>query len=110
MPEYHQAFCPVCGRAAGTQVINKSSDGVPIIRQNFWEIGGFFDIDKPFGVIQDIGGRAGRGEVLGYFSPEEDQSGFFPLVKERMLRAMAKWVKRGWITRAEISAAIKEES
>ena len=41
--EYRQAFCPVCGRAAGKR------NG-----RNFWEYTKDFDPNKPFGVIWDM--------------------------------------------------------
>ena len=45
--------------------------------------------------------------LLGYFSPEEDTDGYFPLVKQALLNAMKDWVDKGWISRAEIDSTLK---
>jgi len=112
MSEYRQAICPVCGRAAGYQVTERVP-GKPYMvwkRENYWEKIRGFDPDKPFGVIQDV--SQGRGKsfgVIGYFGPEEDTDGFFPLVKERLLAAVTEWVNKEWITKEEVLKAIGEE-
>lgn len=107
MKEYRQALCPVCGTAHGIEVTDRVP-GKPYIvleRRNYWERVKDFDPDKPFGVIQETIGR-GSFKVLGYFSPEEDQNGFFPLVKARLLSAVREWLDKGWISREELEAAI----
>lgn len=109
MAQVRQAFCPVCGLAHGSRVRlrDETNPNLVLLRSNFWKDDEFFAEDKPFGVIQDMAGR-GKSEVVGYFSPDEDTEGFFPLVKKRLLGAIAKWVRLGWITRAELNAAIKK--
>lgn len=111
MAEYRQAICPVCGRAAGYQVTERVP-GKPYMildRENYWEKIKDFRPDKPFGVIQDV--SKGRGKsfgVIGYFNPEDDVDGFFPLVKERLLAAVAEWLKKGWITKEEVLQRIEQ--
>lgn len=107
MKQYRQALCPVCGTAHGIEVTDRVP-GKPYIvleRRNYWERTKDFDPDKPFGVIQETIGR-GSFRVLGYFSPEEDVDGFFPLVKARLLAATKEWLDKGWISREELEAAI----
>lgn len=107
MTLYRQAFCPVCGTSHGTEV-TETVEGKPWIvlqRRNFWERTKEFDPDKPFGVIQETLGR-GTFKLIGYFSPEEDQDGFFPLVKARLLAATREWFNKGWITREEIEEVL----
>lgn len=113
MADLAQAICPVCGRAAGRQVTLRAADNNMVLAsRNFWTITEDFDKDKPFGVVQNFGGRGpkagNQGEVIRYFQPNEDEWGFFPLVKRRLIRAIAEWLRKGWITRAELDAAIRE--
>jgi len=108
MSEYRQAFCPVCGVAHGTQ-ITETVEGKPYIvlaRGNYWARTKDFEPNKPFGVIQETLGR-GTFRLIGYFQPEDDVDGFFPLVKDRLIQACKEWVDKGWITREEIEEAIK---
>ena len=108
MSLYRQAFCPVCGTAHGT-VVTETVRGKPYIvlgRGNYWNRTKDFDPDKPFGVIQETKGR-GSFNLVGYFSPEEDIDGFFPLVKARLLQATKEWVDKGWIKREEIEEVLK---
>ena len=107
MSEYRQALCPVCGTAHGVEV-TQTVRGKPYIklkRRNYWERVKDYDPDKPFGVIQETLGR-GSFKLLGYFSPAEDQDGFFPLIKARLLQATKEWMDKGWITREEIDEAL----
>ena len=109
MAQYRQAFCPVCGMTHGTQVTETAPGKKHIIfaRRNFWEKTKEFDPDKPFGVIQEALGR-GSFRKIGYFSPEEDVDGFFPLIKDRLLAALGEWHGRGWISAEEIKGVIGE--
>jgi len=101
--EYRQALCPVCGTAHGTEVTERvpGKHYIALERRNYWERTKDFKADKPFGVIQETLGR-GSFRALGYFSPEEDVDGFFPLVKARLLAATKEWLDKGWITTTEI--------
>lgn len=107
MSEYRQALCPVCGTAHGVEV-TLTVAGKPYIklrRRNYWERVKDYDPNKPFGVIQETSGR-GSFKLVGYFSPEEDEDGFFPLVKGRMLQALKEWVDKGWIAREEVNEVL----
>ena len=108
MTEYRQALCPVCGTAHGTEVTETvpGKRYIKLARQNFWERTKAFDPNKPFGVIQDTTGRR-NFRLIGYFSPEEDVNGFFPLVKSRLLAAVGEWLEKQWITREEVEALLK---
>lgn len=110
MAEYRQALCPVCGTAHGTEVTERVPGKHYIVlgRRNYWERVKDFDPDKPFGVIQETLGR-GTFRMVGYFSPEEDINGFFPLVKARLLAAVAEWLAKGWITKADLTKAISKK-
>jgi hypothetical protein len=108
MAFYRQAICPVCGTAHGVEVTETvpGKRYIKLQRRNYWERVKGFDPAKPFGVIQETSGR-GSFKLVGYFGPEEDKDGFFPLVKARLLAAVKEWVNKGWITRAELRQAIK---
>ena len=106
MTEVRQAFCPVCGVSHGTKV-TETVEGKPYIvlaRGNFWEKKNW-DSNKPFGSIQETLGR-GTFKFLGYFQPEEDIDGYYPLVKDRLLSACKEWIDKGWLTREELEEAI----
>lgn len=108
MSLYRQAICPVCGVAHGSEV-TETVPGKPYIklaRRNYWERTKDFDPDKPFGVVQETLGR-GTFKVVGYFSPEEDVDGYFPLVKQRLIAAVKEWVNKGWIIKEEIEEILK---
>lgn len=101
------AFCPVCGMSHGAEV-TETVEGKPwmvLARRNYWEKTKEFDPDKPFGVIQESLGR-GTFTLIGYFEPEQDVDGYFPLVKRRMLQAMKEWIDKGWITRNELEEVL----
>lgn len=103
MSLYRQAICPVCGTSHGVEV-TETVRGKPYIklkRRNYWERVKDYDPDKPFGVIQETTGR-GSFKLVGHFSPEEDEDGFFPLVKGRLLQALKEWVDKRWIARGEV--------
>jgi len=105
MAEYRQVLCPLCGRGAGFHRTGgrKGPYWDRGERVNFWETVQSYQEDKPFGVIQDFSG--GRGKTLavtGYFGPEDDPDGFFPLVKARLIRVVREWQRKGWLTPEEL--------
>jgi len=105
MGTYRQALCPVCGTAHGMEVteIIPGKPHMVLNRRNFWERTKDSDPNKPFGVIQEVGRGRGRSfKIKGYFSPREDEDGFFPLIKERLLQAVKEWLAKGWITEEEV--------
>lgn len=107
MSLYRSALCPVCGTAHGTEV-TETVPGKPYIklrRRNYWERVKDYDPDKPFGVIQETTGR-GSFKLVGYFSPEEDEDNFYPLIKARLLQAVKEWVDKKWIAREEVDEAL----
>lgn len=111
--EYRQALCPVCGRAAGRKRLEYPKGGYwsPPATENFWEYTQDFDPNKPFGVIQEVGAGKGHSfKVLGYFNPEDDVDGFFPLVKRRLLNAVKEWLDKGWLTKEEVADLIAAPS
>ncbi len=109
MTEIRQAICPVCGTSHG-RVVTERVEGKPYIKLatgNYWEKTAKFDPDKPFGVIQETKGR-GTFKMVGYFSPEEDKDGYFPLVKRALLSAVESWIAKGWLTRKEVRDIIED--
>lgn len=117
--QYRAAFCPVCGMSHGTKRQAHPGKGYyhPAPTDNFWEwliardqergLGA----DEPFGIIQEIGQGRGRSfRVIGYFKPEEDQDGYFPLVKRRLLDALQCWLSKGWLSPEEVSLAMPSEA
>jgi len=108
MSLYRQALCPVCGTAHGIEVTETvpGKKYIKLARRNFWERTKDFDPDKPFGVIQKATGR-GSFRMVGYFGPEEDVNGFFPLIQQRLLNAVKEWVAKGWLTKEQIEGVLK---
>lgn len=110
--EYRQAFCPVCGLPHGMKRVEYPSRSywVPPPTVNFWEW--IIQRDKergldnaePFGVIQEVGAGKGHSfKVVGYFDPDSDQDGFYPLIKARLLLAVQRWIQNGWLTKEELA-------
>ena len=95
-----QVVCGVCG---------SSHSGVAYFEWlNKQEVEKGYDINPPFGVIQEVGmGRGKNFTTVGRFGPEDDPEGYFPLVKGRLLNMVKVWVKKGWLTEAEVKKAIK---
>ncbi len=113
--EYRQAFCPVCCTAHGYKRLGyagkgKYTDGSLV---NYWQWIADREAElgrgesQPFGVIQEAGkGRGHSFAVLGHFSPAQDQDGFYPLIKARLLLALERWLRAGWITQDDIKALL----
>ena len=105
--EMRKAFCPICGRTAGREVTKrvKGKHYIALEHGNYWDRTKDYEADKPFGVIQTTEGR-GTITTTGYFNPEDDKDGFFPLVKARMMQAMKEWIDKGWITIDELKQVL----
>ncbi|MDD3983960.1 MAG: hypothetical protein PHU54_08475 [Candidatus Omnitrophica bacterium] len=107
MADIYQVACPLCGTSHGLRVTDRI-EGKPWIvleRENYWLKPLEFDKDKPFGVIQHAGGR-GTLEVIGTFEPENDVSGSYTLIKQRLLQIVQHWVEKGWLTAEEVHQAL----
>lgn len=89
-------------------MVTERQPGKPYIklrRGNYWDwVVKNSDPSKEFGVIQE----PGTLRMLGYFSPESDPDGYFPLVKQAMLNAIRVWVGKGWLTREELNKFLEE--
>ncbi len=106
MTHYYTAFCPICGMSHGTRALRDPKRRyIRIKRTNFWKEVQNFEENKPFGVIQESLGR-GKWNFIGYFSPEEDVQGFFPLIKARLLTVIREWLNRGWLDSGDVMATI----
>ena len=103
MSEWREAFCPVCMMAHGMMGIkDPDRQWVKLGEENFWE--------RPrrcehFGLIKSSEGR-GTMAMVGYFEPEEDVDGYYPLVRERLLAAVDEWIANGWLEKADVQAII----
>lgn len=107
MAVIYQVACPVCGTSHGTRVTDRI-EGKPWIvleRENYWIKTLEFDKNKPFGIIQHAGGR-GTLQVTGTFEPENDPSGSYPLIKQRLLQVVQHWTEKGWLTAEEVHQAL----
>ncbi len=106
--EWREAFCPMCGRTMGKKTVYRQP-GKPyfgIVRQeNRWESTKEFTGEKPFGVVKSSEGR-GSLKFERYYGIDEDQEGYFPLMKARLLAVIGEWLEKGWITQEEVSAAL----
>ncbi len=109
--EIRQAFCPTCGTAHGYKRLGprKANIGTVSSTVNYWEwlkqrdISQNYSENRVLGSIQAQGlGRGHDMQLIGYFGPEDDPDGFFPLVKERLLQAVKRWHDRGWINQADL--------
>ena len=108
MGELYQVFCPVCSLTHGPRAErHPTKKYIKLGEHNFWaEV-----LNKPFdqfGVIQTSEGR-GTFAKAGYFSPEEDPTGSYPLVKARLLKAVRAWIDNGWLDPAEVEAMLAGE-
>lgn len=106
MAEFKEAFCPVCGYTHGKR--NITVPGKPYIKlseENFWERTQHFTGDKPFGVIKAGEGR-GTMRFVRYYGIDEDNEGYFPLIKQRLLNVLREWRDKGWISQEEISGLV----
>ncbi len=111
--EVRSAFCPVCGRAAGQRKKVKATGGTGYYlaadTESFWD---WLNSQYPegsaqFGVVQAVGqGRGKSFKVVRYFSPAEDQDGYYPAIKKRLLMALRTWLQRGWLTDGEMAAVL----
>ena len=105
MKEWREPFCPVCGRGVGKR--NITPPGKPWIKlgdENYWEKLRPYNT-FPFGLVKQSEGKSSM-KILREYSLDEDQEGYYPLIKERLLGVMKVWVERGWITAEEARAAI----
>jgi hypothetical protein len=112
--EYRAAFCPVCFVSHGI-VVDETVPGkryIVLSRKNYWEKVQNSDPDKPLGVIQETGGVTGKGrnkftKTVGYFGPDDDPHGFYPLIKNRLLQALKEWIAKGWIEPEEVRKVLE---
>lgn len=116
--EYRAAFCPVCGVAHGRKRLEYQTGsywtGEGAV--NYWEwleerdAERGLDNEEPFGVIQEVGrGKKHSFGFVGYFSPNEDIDGFYPLVKARLLLAIKRWLQNNWISSEELLNIIQNK-
>ena len=104
--EWREAFCVLCGRTMGKR--NITPEGKPWLKlgqDNLWEKTQAFTGDKPFGVIKSSEGR-GTMQMVRYYGVEEDDEGYFPFMKSRLLNVIEEWRAKGWITKEEVEKAI----
>jgi hypothetical protein len=114
--ELRQVFCPMCARATQDKRLEPQGRGYyqPSEKINYWkwlkereaELG--ISGDAAYGFTQGTGG--GRGKGFGpaeHFGPDEDPEGF-PLLKERMLLVVERWLKAGWLKPYDILRVLQK--
>lgn len=90
--EVTQAHCPLCFHAR------------PIA---WWEtVLGAQDDTHPFGFRQVFAGR-GRISEGESILPEQDPP-LYRIVKQKFLRAITFWIRRGWLSQAEVAQAVRQ--
>jgi hypothetical protein len=96
----------MCGIAHGNRVTDRveGKRWLVLEEENYWIQPLSFDPDKPFGTIQEASGR-GSLQVVGHFSPEDDPTGSWQLIKKRLLQLVTQWISKGWLTPEEVLKA-----
>ena len=102
--EWREPYCPVCGRGVGKRTILAvpGKAWTKIGERNYWAGLEPYD-DFPFGLIKKSEGR-GSLEIVREYSIDEDEEGYFPLIKGRLINVLEVWLKRGWLTVEDIAS------
>jgi len=117
---YVEVLCPICGRMMGKYIPNKGTtkkEGKSIMYA--WRGPGIsisyldylkdkWDENKKFwGIVRDATGGKGAGfPIIDYLEDPNDDPELFNKLKEQILRGLRWWLKRGWITKAELKQLI----
>ncbi len=108
MGQWREAFCVMCGRTMGKKTIYRQP-GKPYFgierQENKWAKTKEFTGEKPFGVVKSSEGR-GTMKFERYYEINEDEEGYFPLMKARLLAVIGEWLEKGLITREEVDEAL----
>ena len=105
MKEWREPFCPCCGRGVGQRNITPpNKPWMKLGSENYWKKLRPYD-DFPFGLVKQSEGR-GTMSIVREYGLEEDEEGYYPLIKGRLLNVLNVWLKRGWITQAELDASM----
>ena len=108
MPEWRDAFCPLCGRTMGKRTIY-NVPGKPYFgierQENLWEKTREFTGDKPFGVVKSSEGKSSM-KFERYYDIDEDAEGYFPAMKSRLLNIISEWLDKGWLSKEELDNAL----
>ena len=105
--EWREPFCVLCGRTMGVK--NITIEGKPWIKvgeENRWAKTQEFTGEKPFGVVKSSEGR-GTMRLVRYYDIDEDEEGYFPLMKARLLNVISEWLAKGWLSKEDLSKAIE---
>ena len=103
MKEWREPYCPVCGRGVGKRNITPPhKPWIKLGEENYW--GKLRPYDEfPFGLVKRSEGR-GSLQVLREYGLDEDQEGYYALIKGLLLNVLEVWIKRGWLTAEEVKA------
>jgi hypothetical protein len=104
--EWREALCPVCGTSHG--MVGIPVEGKPYIKigkVNYWDRTATFDPDKAFGVVKSSEGR-GTMKIVRTYDIDEDEEGYFPLIKARVLQVLKEGLAKGWWTKAEVQKVL----
>jgi len=112
MTEWREAFCPLCGRTMGRRTVYKSP-GKPYMgierQDNLWEKTQEFTGEKPFGVVKASEGR-GTMRLVRYYGIDEDEEGYFPAMRQRILNIISEWLDKGWLSIEDINNVTGKQS
>lgn len=108
MAEWKEAFCVLCGRTMGKRniLVAPGKPWTKIGERNLWKETETFTGDKPFGVVKSSEGR-GTMTFVRYYGIEEDEEGYFPAMKARLLNVISEWLEKGWLDGNEVRKIIK---
>lgn len=87
---YSEAFCPICGRTAGENLVSRMLQ--------------MYSDKKPFGITKDTG--YGGFKNFRYIDMKDAPSQYEKL-KALFLRAIASWLSKGWLEKKDLSDLIK---
>ena len=102
--EFKEAICPLCGRNMGWRtilnILGKPQFGIER-KVNLWEKRAEYSGDEIFGVVKSSQGK-GSLQMVRYYDIDEDTDGFFPAMKQRLLKILIIWLAKGWLTKDEL--------
>ncbi len=119
-----EVICPVCGRTMHKIIVSKkTTDKIEGQKEKYYDsISGVegklyldylkekWDLNKEhWGIVRDCPGGRGSGfPIVDYLTERENSPVLFDKLKEQLLRGIAWWINREWISKEELIERIKD--